>query len=124
MARRWPIAGPFGVHAGASGMWGEFETTVTLDVSPGPIELIVDDGNGCTPAIPSVVNPTRRSSRCGATSDTQTSSRRSTALDDRLEVGSAGARRDKGQQVRDWVAGAELDDLRSSAHRGVGLDRQ
>lgn len=43
------LAGPFGVQAGAWGMWDEFETTVRLDVPPGPIELIVNDGNGCTP---------------------------------------------------------------------------
>ena len=43
------IAGPFGVGAGAWGTRDDFETTVTLDVAPGPITLIVDDGSGCTP---------------------------------------------------------------------------
>ena len=52
-----PIAGPFGVHAGAWGMWDEFETVVTLDIPPGPIELIVDDGNGCTPGDPECSEP-------------------------------------------------------------------
>jgi spore germination protein GerM len=51
------IAGPFGVTAGAWGMWDEFETTVTLDVAPGPITLIVDDGNGCTPGDPECGEP-------------------------------------------------------------------
>ena len=35
----------------------EFETTVTLDLSPGPIELIVKDGNGCTPGDPECGEP-------------------------------------------------------------------
>ena len=52
-----PVAGPFGVQAGAWGIWDEFETTVTLDVPPGPIELIVDDGNGCTPGDPECGEP-------------------------------------------------------------------
>lgn len=51
------IAGPFGVQAGAWGMWDEFETTVTLDAPPGPIELVVDDGNGCTPGDPECGEP-------------------------------------------------------------------
>ena len=51
------IAGPFGVQAGAWGTWAEFETTVTLDVPPGPIELIVDDGGGCTPGDPDCGEP-------------------------------------------------------------------
>ena len=51
------IAGPFGVTAGAWGMWDEFETTVTLDITPGPITLIVDDGNGCTPGDPECGEP-------------------------------------------------------------------
>ena len=46
------IAGPFGVTAGAWGMWDEFEVTVTLDASPGPIALVLDYGNGCTPGDP------------------------------------------------------------------------
>ena len=52
-----PIAGPFGIRAGAWGIWDEFETAVTLDVPPGPIELIVDDGNGCTPGDPECGEP-------------------------------------------------------------------
>lgn len=51
------VAGPFGVQAGAWGMWDEFETVITLDVSPGPIELIVDDGGGCTPGDPECGEP-------------------------------------------------------------------
>jgi hypothetical protein len=51
------IAGPFGVHAGAVGMWDEFETVVTLDIPPGPIELVVSDGNGCTPGDPECGEP-------------------------------------------------------------------
>ncbi len=51
------IAGPFGVQAGAWGMWDEFETVVALDVPPGPIELIVDDGDGCTPGDPECGEP-------------------------------------------------------------------
>ncbi|MFW2335512.1 GerMN domain-containing protein [Ilumatobacter sp.] len=51
------IAGPFGVTAGAWGTWGEFETTVTLDIAPGPVTLIVDDGNGCTPGDPECGEP-------------------------------------------------------------------
>jgi hypothetical protein len=51
------IAGPFGVTAGAWGTWDEFETTVTLDIAPGPITLIVDDGNGCTPGDPECGEP-------------------------------------------------------------------
>jgi spore germination protein GerM len=51
------IAGPFGVTAGALGMWDEFETTVTLDIAPGPITLIVNDGNGCTPGDPECGEP-------------------------------------------------------------------
>lgn len=52
-----PISGPFGVQAGAWGVWDEFETTVTLDVPPGPIELIVNDGNGCTSGDPECGEP-------------------------------------------------------------------
>ncbi len=52
-----PIAGPFGVQAGAWGTWDEFETTVTLDLPPGPIELIVDGGNGCSPGDPECGEP-------------------------------------------------------------------
>ena len=51
------IAGPFLVRAGAWGMWDDFEMEVTLDVPPGPIELIVDDGNGCTPGDPECGEP-------------------------------------------------------------------
>ena len=51
------IAGPFAVTAGAWGMWDEFEVTVTLDASPGPIALVLDDGNGCTPGDPECGEP-------------------------------------------------------------------
>jgi len=51
------IAGPFGVNTGALGVWDEFETTVTLNVPPGPIELIINDGNGCTPGDPECGEP-------------------------------------------------------------------
>ena len=51
------IAGPFGVNAGAWGNWDEFETVVELDVGPGPITLIVDDGGGCTPGDPECGEP-------------------------------------------------------------------
>lgn len=51
------VAGPFLVQAGAWGMWAEFETVVTLDLPPGPIELILDYGNGCTPGDPECGEP-------------------------------------------------------------------
>lgn len=51
------IAGPFGVNAGAWGTWDDFETTVTLDIAPGPIELRLSDGNGCTPGDPECGDP-------------------------------------------------------------------
>ncbi len=35
------------VFAGAWGMWRDFETTITLDAPPGPIELVAYDGGGC-----------------------------------------------------------------------------
>jgi hypothetical protein len=43
------VAGPFVVGAGAWGTWAEFETTIALDLAPGPIELVATDGNGCEP---------------------------------------------------------------------------
>ena len=51
------VAGPFGVNAGAWGTWAEFETTVTLDLPPGPIELVLSDGNGCAPGDPECGHP-------------------------------------------------------------------
>ena len=38
------VAGPFVVRAGAWGMWDDFETTIELDLAPGPIELVASDG--------------------------------------------------------------------------------
>lgn len=41
------VAGPFVVRAGAWGDWDDFETTIELDLAPGPIELVTSDGHGC-----------------------------------------------------------------------------
>jgi hypothetical protein len=43
------VAGPFIVFAGAWGNWADFETTITLDLTPGPIELVTWDQTGCGP---------------------------------------------------------------------------
>jgi len=43
------VAGPFNVFAGAWGNWADFETTITLDLTPGPIELVTWDQTGCGP---------------------------------------------------------------------------
>jgi germination protein M len=41
------IGGVAPVMAGAWGDWADFETTITLDAPPGPIELIAFDAGGC-----------------------------------------------------------------------------
>ncbi len=51
------IAGPFIVGAGAWGDWAEFEATVTVDATPGPIEVTAHYGNGCTPGDPECGEP-------------------------------------------------------------------
>jgi hypothetical protein len=43
------VTGPLNVFAGAWGAWGDFETTITLDLAPGPIELVTWDQGGCGP---------------------------------------------------------------------------
>lgn len=43
------IAGPFLSFAGAWGDWADFETTITVDEGPGPIEVVAWDEAGCTP---------------------------------------------------------------------------
>lgn len=43
------VAGPFIVRAGAWGDWAEFEATLPLDLTPGPIELVAQTGTGCSP---------------------------------------------------------------------------
>ncbi len=37
------------MFAGAWGNWADFETTITLDLTPGPIELVTWDQSGCGP---------------------------------------------------------------------------
>jgi len=46
------IAGPVLGFAGAWGQWAEFEVMLTVDVDPGPIEVVAWDGQGCTPGDP------------------------------------------------------------------------
>jgi len=46
------IAGPVLGFAGAWGEWADFEVTITLDVEPGPIEVVAWDEQGCTPGDP------------------------------------------------------------------------
>jgi hypothetical protein len=45
------------VRAGAWGTWADFEATVTLDATPGPIELVAYDEGGCgdDPECPPIV---------------------------------------------------------------------
>ncbi len=43
------VAGPFIVTAGAWGTWADFEATILLDLTPGPIELVARDESGCGP---------------------------------------------------------------------------
>ncbi len=43
------VAGPFLAFAGAWGDWADFEITITLDLTPGPIELVMWDESGCGP---------------------------------------------------------------------------
>ncbi len=43
------VTGPLLVFAGAWGDWADFETTITLDLTPGPIELVTWDQSGCEP---------------------------------------------------------------------------
>lgn len=43
------IGGLAPVTAGAWGTWAEFEVTLTLDATPGPIELVAYDEGGCDP---------------------------------------------------------------------------
>ncbi len=51
------IGGIAPVTAGAWGEWADFETTISLDAAPGPIELIAYDAGGCgdAPECPDII---------------------------------------------------------------------